>query len=156
MSANNNCNFLGRLTKDPIVTTVNAGGNSFNKANFSIAVDKKLSANERQRKKNGEDVKSAYFINMEASGKLADVIAQYFSKGSPIAIRGYYDEYSYTDSTSGDKRYGHKFIVEDFNFVPSDNSQGGGGNSGNYQQNQNVSRIIDNNQYSVSPDDMPF
>lgn len=154
MPANNNCNFTGRLIKDPVLSSVGSGQNAFNKVNFTIAVDKRLSASERQRKNQGEDIKTAYFVPIEASGKSADVIAQYFTKGSGIIVRGYYDEYSYINQ-SQEKKYGHKFIMEDFAFPPSSPSQNNAG-AGNYQQNQQVNNNIDNNQYSVPADEMPF
>ena len=93
----------------------------------------------------------------EASGKQADVIAQYFTKGSGIIVRAYYDEYNYTDQT-GNKKYGHKFIMEDFSFPPTSAGQStnAGGGNGNYQQNQHVNNNIDNNQYAVPADEMPF
>lgn len=157
MPANNCSTFTGRLTKDPVLTTVGSGQNAFSKVNFTIAVDKRLSASEKQRKNQGEDIKTAYFVPVEASGKQADVIAQYFTKGSGIIVRAYYDEYNYTDQT-GNKKYGHKFIMEDFSFPPTSAGQAtnAGGGNGNYQQNQYVNNNIDNNQYAVPADEMPF
>lgn len=160
MSANNSCHFVGRLIKDPETTTVNAGPNGFTKTNFVIAVDKRLSAGEKAKKAQGQDVKDATFVKIEATGKQADVIAQYFVKGKPISVNTRYDEYSFIDNKTQDKVYGHKFLLDDFGFVPSDSTaqQQNSGGQNNYQQNQAVNNNMSNDsyQYPVSDGDMPF
>lgn len=161
MPANNSITFLGRVANDIKVTTIGTGQNAFNKVNFTIAVDRRLSKKEKQDKTQGIAVKGANFPPMEANGATADMISQYFSKGKPICVSAYYEDYSYVDNQTQQKKYGHKFIIESVNFVPSDATQGAnGGNGGqnNHQQsqNQNTNNVGDYGDYQVSPEDMPF
>ncbi|WFS86159.1 single-stranded DNA-binding protein [Clostridium phage vB_CpeS-17DYC] len=67
----NQVNLLGRLSKDVDYRTGNT-----NIARFTLAVNRKFKRDE------------ADFINCIAFGKTADIINQYFSKGSQIAISG--------------------------------------------------------------------
>lgn len=103
---------IGRLTKDPELRYAAGSGTAVTR--FTIAVN-------RQFKKDEAD-----FINCVAWNKTAETIAQYFTKGRPIAIVGHMQTGSY-DAQDGTKRYITDVAVESFEFVGSNgqaNNQG--------------------------------
>ena len=103
---------IGRLTKEPELRYAAGSGTAVTR--FTIAVN-------RQFKKDEAD-----FINCVAWNKTAETIAQYFTKGRPIAIVGHMQTGSY-DTQDGTKRYTTDVAVESFEFVGSNgqaNNQG--------------------------------
>ncbi|MFR9291474.1 MAG: single-stranded DNA-binding protein [Clostridium paraputrificum] len=103
---------IGRLTKNPELRYAAGSGTAVTR--FTIAVN-------RQFKKDEAD-----FINCVAWNKTAETIAQYFTKGRPIAIVGHMQTGSY-DAQDGTKRYITDVAVESFEFVGSNgqaNNQG--------------------------------
>lgn len=103
---------IGRLTKDPELRFTAGSGMAVSR--FTVAVN-------RQFKKDETD-----FINCVAWGKTAETIAQYFTKGRPIAIVGHIQTGSY-DAQDGTKRYTTDVAVESFEFIVSNgqaNNQG--------------------------------
>ena len=107
---------IGRLTKEPELRY--AAGSGIAVTRFTIAVN-------RQFKKDEAD-----FINCVAWNKTAETIAQYFTKGRPIAIVGHIQTGSY-DAQDGTKRYTTDVAVESFEFV---GSNGQASNQGNTQE----------------------
>ena len=103
---------IGRLTKDPELRY--AAGSGMAISRFRVAVN-------RRKKEDGAD-----FINCVSFGKTAETIAQYFTKGSQIAVAGNIRTGSY-DAQDGTKRYTTDVAVESFEFVGSNgqaNNQG--------------------------------
>lgn len=101
---------IGNLTKDPELNFAAGSGTAV--ARFTVAV---------ARTKKGE----SDFINCIAFGKTAETIAQYFFKGSKIAIEGHIQTGSY-DAKDGTKRYTTDVIVDRFEFVGSNKNDKGG------------------------------
>lgn len=101
----NQVNLLGRLSKDVDYRTGNT-----NIARFTLAVNRKFKRDEVD------------FINCIAFGKTADIINQYFSKGSQIAISGNIRTGSY-EAQDGTRRYTTDIVVETFDFISSNNKQ---------------------------------
>ncbi|MGL4484550.1 MAG: single-stranded DNA-binding protein, partial [Anaerovoracaceae bacterium] len=58
------------------------------------------------------------FINCKAFGKTAEVITQYLTKGSPIAVSGSIQTGSY-DAKDGTKRYTTEVVLDGFDFIGS-------------------------------------
>lgn len=96
----NNCNFTGRLTKDPELKQT-ASGTSV--ATFTLAVDRK------------DKDKNTDFIPCKAWSKTAETIANYLHKGSLIAVVGRLETRSY--DKDGEKRYIYEIIVTSFDFL---------------------------------------
>ncbi len=126
---------IGRLTKDPELNF--AAGTGTAVCRFSLAVT-------RPFKKDETD-----FINCIAFGKTGETIAQYFTKGKPIAVTGSIRTGSY-DAKDGTKRYTTDIVVDSFEFIGS-------------SKNDNQSTQSDSNQDSFYDDmtpedtsDMPF
>ena len=98
----NECMMMGRLTKDPEITTV--GDKNTPKATFAIAID-------RPGKKDEAD-----FPRCVAWGTLAENIAKFVGKGCRIAIVGHIQTGSYKDK-NGSTVYTTDVIVDKANFV---------------------------------------
>lgn len=135
----NQCNFIGRLGKDP-ETRYLASGDAV--TNFSIAVGWK-----------SKDKEGAEWVNVTAFGKLAEIVGEYCAKGKQVFVSGRFK----TDKSEkdGQTHYYTKIIADRVQLL-------GGGESrpqGNQQSD-------DGQQYSagVQPntagadfeDDIPF
>ena len=87
MSDLNQCNFIGRLGDNPKMQNTQSGDAM---ATFSIAVSEKY--NDR----NGNRTEKTEWINVQAFGKLAEIMGQYLSKGSQVFISGKLQSRKYT------------------------------------------------------------
>ena len=79
MSSFNKVIIMGRLTRAVEMRTT-SGGNS--------VTDLGIAINERRLGSNGEWVDAIQFVDVTFWNRKAEVIAQYFQKGSPILIEG--------------------------------------------------------------------
>jgi len=111
---------IGRLTKDPELNFAAGSGTAVCK--FGLAVT-------RPFKKDETD-----FINCIAFGKTGETIAQYFTKGKPIAITGSIRTGSY-DAKDGTKRYTSDVILDSFEFIASNKNENQAGSSQDKQDN---------------------
>lgn len=102
----NNCNFIGRLTKDPEAKNTENGKVY---CNFSIAVDKGY--------KDSQGNRQADFIPCVAWENTAKLITQYFKKGNLIGISGRLESRSYEDN--GSKRTAYSILVNNIDFIQS-------------------------------------
>lgn len=109
---------MGNLTRDPETRTT-SGGQSVTR--FGLAV------NRTWRNANGEQQEAVSFIDCVAWGKPGEIIAQYLQKGRAVLVSGRLDQSSWEDKETGGKRSKVEVVVEDFNFV--DSNQAGGGSS---------------------------
>lgn len=96
----NNCNFVGRLTKDPELKRT-AGGISY--VDFDLAVDR------RDKDKNTD------FIPCTAWRSTADALCTYMSKGSLIEVIGRLESRSY--EKDGEKRTRYVINVTSLGFL---------------------------------------
>lgn len=112
----NSVQLVGRLTKDPDLRYTAVKGTAV--ARFSVAVKKKI--------KDAEGNYGADFINCVAYGKIAENIANFFTKGREIAVTGSLSTGNYEDK-QGVKRYTTDVIVNNFDFIgaaPKGNTSG--------------------------------
>lgn len=111
-NANNVCSFLGVLAKDPEISTVGKGKNSFGKAIVTLAVPKTYNKNR------GDDEPTADFPRIEFIGDgIVDYIENYFSKGKPASVLAGYKTFTWTDK-NGETQYGQSFEGVAIQFVP--------------------------------------
>lgn len=125
----------GRLTKDAELRFAAGSGTAVTR--FSLAVRRNI------KDKNTGKYESD-FVNCVAFGKQAETIAQYFQKGSQIAIVGHIQTGSY-NAQDGSKRYTTDVLIESFEFV-----------GGNNNQNNNFNNNFGDDLTPVADDDMPF
>lgn len=103
----NSISIHGRLTRDVELKTTQSGKSV---ASFSVAVDRAY--------KDAEGNKQTDFFNCKAWGGAADVIAQYFSKGSEIALTGEMRNDRYKDKDGNDRDWWY-INVSTFDFCGS-------------------------------------
>ena len=126
---------LGRICNDIKVETRNGANGSFNKATFTIAVPRQLTADQKQRKQNGENIQDADFLPCSAIGSTADFISKYFVKGKPISALLSYNSYS-KQNQDGTTSYGGNFNVVAVDFVPKDTTDQNNQGQGQFNNNQ--------------------
>ncbi len=126
MAGNFNKVFLmGNLTRD--VEVRQAGSTQV--ANIGLAV------NRRFRTQDGQNREETTFVDCEAWGRTAEVMAQYLSKGRPVFIEGRLRLDQWQDKDGGGNRSKLKVIIENFQFVDSrGDGDGGGGGGGGYSR----------------------
>jgi len=107
----NQCNFIGRLSRDP-ESRVMPDGKAV--VNFSIAVGWKT--------QNGE---GAEWVNCVAYEKLAEIIAQYLKKGSQVFISGRFKTRKWQDKATGADRYSTEIVCDRMQMLGG-KSDGGG------------------------------
>ena len=107
---------VGNLTRDPELKHTPS-----NQAVVAIG----LAVNRQFTTKEGEKREETTFVDCEAWGRQAEVMAQYLSKGRPVLIEGRLKLDQWQDK-DGNNRSKLKVVVENFQFLGS-RSEGGGG-----------------------------
>jgi single-strand DNA-binding protein len=107
----------GNLTRDPELRFTPKG----------MAVTKLgLAINRTWKTETGETREEATFVDVDAFGRQAEVIGQYFKKGSPILIEGRLRLDQWDDKQTGQKRSRLGVVLENFQFMDSQRSKDGG------------------------------
>jgi len=99
---------MGRLCRDPEIR-VTPKGTSI--CQLSLAV------NREWKNEAGEKQEEVLFVDVEAWGKVGDVIAKYFTKGKPIYLEGRLRLDQWEDKTTKEKRSRMKVVLEQFQFI---------------------------------------
>ena len=102
----NQCNFIGRLGKDPESKFTAAG---MQVTQFSMAVGRKY-----------KDTDETEWVRVTAFGKLAEICSQYLTKGSKVFISGRMKTDKWTDQ-NGQDRYTTGVIAENMQMLDSRN-----------------------------------
>lgn len=125
-------------------------------ANLGIAV------NRRFKTADGENREEVTFVDCEAWGRTAEVMAQYLGKGRPVFIEGRLKLDQWQDK-DGNKQSKLRVVVESFQFVDSkaDGTGGGGGGYGAAPSRPRPasagSRSAPSDAYEpIADDDIPF
>lgn len=111
---------MGNLTRD---IEVRHTSQNMAIAKMGLAVNRKF------KTQSGESREEVTFIDCDAFGRTAEIMAQYLRKGSPVFIEGRLKLDQWQDQ-QGNKRNKLFVVVESFQFV--DSGQGGGGGGGGY------------------------
>ena len=113
---------MGNLTRDPEIKYTPKGTAI---ANFGIAINRVFTP------EGGEKREEVTFIDLEAWGRTAEVIGEYFKKGKPIYVEGRLKLDQWDDKTTGKKMSKLRVVVESFEFLGSrEGGPGGGGGGG--------------------------
>lgn len=102
----NQINMAGRLVRDPDVRVTPSG---ISMCRFSIAVNRRVAKGKEQ---------VADFFNVTAWRQLADVVGQYFKKGSAIMISGSLQNSNWKDD-KGTEHFGCEIVADKIYFVDS-------------------------------------
>lgn len=131
---------MGNLTRD-VELKQTAGNQSV--AEIGLAV------NRRFKDRDGNDREETTFVDCEAWGRTAEVMAQYLAKGRPVFIEGRLKLDSWQDQ-SGNKRSKMRVVVEGFQFIDSKGGGNSGGGRGSAPQREPAATA------SAADDDIPF
>ncbi|MDR2267081.1 MAG: single-stranded DNA-binding protein [Christensenellaceae bacterium] len=98
---------IGRLTRDPELTTLQTGSKC---CKFSIAVDR--------RYKETDGSRATDFFPVTVWGKAAENSAQYLKKGRQVSVVGSLQTRNY-DANDGTKRFAIEVSADDVEFIGS-------------------------------------
>ena len=113
---------IGRLTKDPDLRFAAGSGTAVTR--LTLAVNRSFKKDE------------ADFINCIAFGKTGEIIAQYLTKGRQLAISGSIQTGSY-EAKDGTRRYTTDVIIDSFDFIDSNSSNGNARSNSNFNAENN-------------------
>ena len=131
MASFNQVILLGNLTRD-----VELKHTPSNQAVANIG----LAMNRQYQTRDGERREETTFVDCEAWGRQAEVMAQYLAKGRPVFIQGRLKLDTWQDQ-QGQNRSKLKVVIENFQFVGGRDggngggAQGGGGGRREFQPN---------------------
>ena len=127
---------IGRLVRDPELRYSQSG---VAVTSFTIAIDRKF--------KNAQGEKETDFIQVKCFKQLAELVANYLSKGKLAGVSGRLQTGSYTDK-EGVKKYTSDIIADEVEFLsPKD-----GGSS----ETSNSSKGSFGHEVSMDDDSIPF
>ena len=157
VNARNMCIFNGRIARvDEPVSRKGANGD-FTTLRFSIAVDRVLTKEQKEKAKRDQSIKTCDFVPCEAIGATADTILKWMPKGRSVTAVCTYDTYESINNKTGEKYYGHQFKVEQITFSTQDSkalAEGNDNDNGGYRQNKsNKSASKPTNNFSMDDDD---
>ncbi len=129
MASFNKVMLMGNLTRD---VEIRHTPSNMAVGNFGIAVNRKY------KTQSGEQREEVTFVDCEAWGRTAEVMAQYLGRGRPVFIEGRLKLDQWEDKNGGGKRSKLSVVVENFQFINSGQGGGnqgaGGGGGGGYAQ----------------------
>lgn len=144
---------MGNLTRDPELRYTPKG----------TAVAKiGLAVNRQWKSESGESKEEVTFIDVEAWGRQAEVIAQYVKKGSPLFLDGRLKLDTWEDKNTKQKVSKLRVVLENFSFVGGPREGGGGGGGGGGMRPMASSAPVAPPEPSEpdmppsEPDDVPF
>lgn len=112
---------IGNLTRDPEIKYTPKGTAI---AAFGLAVNRNYTT------ETGEKREEVTFIDLEAFGRVAEIIGEYCKKGKPLYAEGRLKLDSWDDKASGQKRSKLKVIVENIQLLGGREGGPGGGGGG--------------------------
>ncbi len=98
---------MGNLTRDPELRYTPSGTAI---ASFGIAINRTWTGAD------GEKKEEVCYVDINMFGRRAEVINEYFSKGSPIFIEGRL-QFQQWETKDGQKRNTLRVVAEDFQFI---------------------------------------
>lgn len=141
MSSLNQCNFIGRLGRDP-ETRYLTNGDAV--TNITLAVD------ESYKDKSGNKIDKCEWINVTFYRKLAEIVGEYLIKGSLIYVSGKMQTRKFTDK-NGIERYKTEIIASDMKMLSSKQNANSNESDPAQQRSDNANTGFDN-----MDDDIPF
>ncbi len=118
MASFNKVILAGNLTRDPELRYTPKG---LAIAEIRLAINRKWTGEDGQKR---EDV---VFVDVDSFGKQAELIGQYFRKGSPILVEGRLKLDQWDDKQTGQKRSKLGVILESLSFLDSGNRDAAAG-----------------------------
>ena len=110
----------GNLTRDPELRYTPKGTAI---ARIGLAI------NRTWKTETGETKEEATFVEVDAFGRQAEVIAQYVKKGRPLLVEGRLRLDQWEDKNTHQKQSKLKVVLESFSFLDSGRGEGAGASS---------------------------
>ena len=146
MASFNKVILAGNLTRDPELRYTPNGKAV---AKFAIAVNRNWTT------ETGEKKEEVSFIDIDAFGRQAEVIAQYMRKGRPLLVEGRLKLDQWDDKQTGQKRSRLGVVLESFSFLDSNRGDAGGAPSETSQSPATTPQAAP--KHGLPPeDDVPF
>jgi single-strand DNA-binding protein len=111
---------MGNLTRDVELRAISSGQQV---GKIGLAVNRHFTT------ASGEKREEVTFVDCEAWGKTAEIMAKYLTKGKPVLIEGRL-KYDQWDDKDGNKRSALRVVIESFQFVGAPGGAPGGGGGG--------------------------
>jgi len=108
MASYNKVILLGNLTRDPELRYTPKG---------TAVARLGLAVNRSYKSETGETKEEVTFLDVDAWGKQAELIAQYLRKGNPLFVEGRLRLDQWDDKQTGQKRSALKVVMENFQFI---------------------------------------
>ena len=108
MASFNKVILAGNLTRDPEMRYTPKG---------TAVVGFTLAVNRRWKSETGEPKEEVSFIDVDAFGRQAEVIAQYLKKGRPFLVEGRLKQDTWEDKNTHQKQSKLKVVLEGFSFI---------------------------------------
>jgi single-strand DNA-binding protein len=118
MASFNKVILAGNLTRDPELRYTPKGT-----AVAAIG----LAINRTWKSETGESKEEVTFVDVEAWGRQAEVIAQYMRKGRPLLVEGRLKLDTWEDKNTHQKQSKLRVVLESFSFIDSNRAEGGSG-----------------------------
>jgi single-strand DNA-binding protein len=115
MASFNKVILAGNLTRDPELRYTPKG---------TAVVKIGLAVNRTWKTESGETKEEVSFIDIEAWGRQAEVIAQYMRKGRPLLVEGRLKLDTWEDKNTHQKQSKLKVVLEGFSFIDSKGAEG--------------------------------
>ena len=139
---------IGNIGKEPDIKTLQ-NGRKF--VSFSLATSK------RYRDNNGEQKEDTQWHNIVLWGKIAETFENLgIVKGTQLYIEGEITNRSWTDQTTGQKRYTTEINASTFQVLSSKNAQGTFGNAASNGSAYGASHQTQQAYTPSDEDDLPF
>jgi len=106
----------GNLTRDPELRYTPKG---MAIASFGLAI------NRRWKSETGEAKEEVTFVDVDAFGRQAEVVAQYMKKGRPFLVEGRLKLDQWEDKNTHQKQSKLKVVLEGFSFIDTKGADGG-------------------------------
>ena len=116
MASFNQVLLIGNLTRDPELRYTPKG---MAIAKFGLAV------NRTWKTETGETKEEVTFVDVDAFGRQAEVIAQYMKKGRPFLVEGRLKLDQWEDKNTHQKQSKLKVVLEGFSFIDTKGADGG-------------------------------
>ena len=148
---------MWNLTRYIELRAVGGGGQQV--AKIGLALNRSFTT------QSGEKREEVTFVDCEAWGKTAEVMAKYLSKGRQVVVEGRLKLDQWDDKDTGKKQSKLKVVVESFYFADSKGGSGGGGgggdSGGDYEdrpavQTRGNARPASTSAAPIAEDDIPF
>jgi single-strand DNA-binding protein len=116
MASFNKVILAGNLTRDPELRYTPKG---------TAVAQLTLAVNRTWKTESGESKEEVSFVDVEAWGRQAEVIAQYMRKGRPLLVEGRLKQDTWEDKNTHQKQSKLKVVLESFSFIDSNRPEGG-------------------------------